>query len=125
MSYDDGIELEPIFAYGNGATVCEGNEVYVRGIGNRLLGVGIFAGGLVLLESEGTGVVYPIIEVQGRLIAGGEVDLWSSDVRLIEEHRLAPTYPVEDYINEIRSCRGKMQNLVDIALSAQMGIALE
>jgi hypothetical protein len=121
MSYDDGIELEPTFEYGN-ITVREGDEVYVRGIGNKPLGIGNFAGSLMLLESDGARIAHPIIEVQGTLVAGGEVDLWSPDPTLIETHRQVPTYPVTDYINELRLTQKIMQTAVDAALAAQMGI---
>jgi hypothetical protein len=125
MSYSDEVELEPTFEYRGTATVREGDEVYVRGIGDKLLGIGSFAGSLMLLEPGGTRVAHPIIEVQGTLIAGSKVDSWSPDAELIKKHRHAPTYPIADYVNEMRSTQESIQAAVDAALAAQMGVTLE
>jgi hypothetical protein len=71
----DYVELEPTFDNLDGTVTTEGDEVFVRGIEERILGIGAFAGSLVLAGTNGNKACHPIIEVQGKLVSGGQVDL--------------------------------------------------
>jgi hypothetical protein len=121
-SEEDGPEVEFAYEYSEGIVIEAGAEVYVRGTNGRLLGIGIFLGGLVLHEPDGTKVVRPIMEVQDKVVSGGQVDLWSPDPRLIEKHRHEPVYPIVDYLDEIKQFEARIRAMEDVAFSAEMGI---
>jgi hypothetical protein len=121
----DYIELKPTFDVRDGAVVNEGDKVLVRGIGNRLLGVGSFAGSIVLAEADGTWIDHPVIEVQGRLVGGGQVDLWTTDPDIISNHRDDEVYPIELYLAEIAKDYARIINLMDEAQAQSLGVHLD
>lgn len=90
-----------------------------------MLGIGFFAGGIVLTEVDGTEFEDPIIEVQGRLIDGGQVDLWTPDQSLIDRHREDPVYPIESYLAERAAGLAKITGLMDRAQAEVLGVRLD
>jgi hypothetical protein len=101
-----------------------GDEVFVRGIGNRLLGIGTYAGELVLEEASGNQVSYPILQIQGELVSGGQVDKWSTDPKLIETHRDETVFPISHYLDVLRAKDAEFTRLMDEALASEMGVDL-
>jgi hypothetical protein len=63
--------LKPERENPDGTITRSGDEVFVRGIGDRPLGIGTYVGELVLREASGDEVCTPILEVQGELVSGG------------------------------------------------------
>lgn len=118
---DDQFELEPCFTDARGIVTEAGQEVFVRGIRNRFLGIGRFAGQLVLTDSSGVKVPIPIVEVQSQLLSGGQVDLWSTDPALIDKHRSQSTYPIGIYLTEL----AETDREISKAYAATMGIQLD
>jgi hypothetical protein len=119
------IELEPTFDHSNGAIISEGDPVFVRGIGNRMLGIGTFAGNLVLAACNNDVFQQPIIEVQGKLVSGGQVDLWSTEPDLIEQHRDTEVYPIDQYLADIKKGDAEISAMIDTAYSNQWGVYFE
>lgn len=121
----DYIELKPTFDIRDGVIVNGGDEVLVRGIGNRTLGVGAFAGSIVLTEADGVKIDHPVIEVQGRRLGGGQVDLWTTDPELIDKHRDDEVYPIDLYLAEIARDYARIINLMDEAQAHMLGVRLD
>src|SRR5580700_8530367 len=117
-------ELEPEHIGWDGSVTSAGAEVFIRGIGNRVLGIGRYAGELVLGEASGSKDYIPILEVQGSLVSGGQVDLWSSDPALIAAHRDETVYPIGPYLAELKANDKTIAHLIDAALAAEMGVRL-
>lgn len=134
MSYhkrtsDIEVEIEPTHtsraADGTVVTVVEGDEVFVRGIGSRMLGIGRFAGCAVLYGPDGSEVLKPLLEVQGETIGGSEVDLWTSDPTTVEKYRVVEIYPIKSYLAERAAWNEHYQTIVDEAIARSMGISLD
>lgn len=119
--YEKCIELQPQFVSSTGDVTEEGDEVFVRGIGNKFLGVGSFAGQLVLTEATGTIVRIPIVEVQETLLSGSQVDFWSTDERLVASNRNTETYPIGIYLADL----GEFDRAMNAAFEAAMGVSLD
>lgn len=121
----DYVDLEPSFNNLDGTVTREGDEIFVRGIGKRILGIGIFAGSLVLAETDGNKICHPVIEIQGELISGGRVDLWSTDTNLMDAYRYVETYPIDLYLAEIAAADAKIAGITDKAYAEVMGVNLD
>ena len=117
FGYEEGqFELEPHFVDSRGNISEEGDEVFVRGIGDKFLGIGTFAGQLMLKDSSGSSAPIPVVAVQDTLLSGGQVDLWSTDHTLIDINRGKRTYPIGIYLAELGEFDKKMNAVHEAAL---------
>lgn len=115
----------PYFTHYDGSVTNAGEEIFVRGIGNKPLGIGRFAGSIVLTEQGGSKVSYPVLKVQEQYLLGGEVDLWTTDQELIDAHRCGDWYPAILYAIEERTARTGIQSMAHQALAELMGVQLD
>lgn len=121
--YDD--YFTPEYIMHDDTTVRAGDKVYAHGIGDKVLGVGRFFGTLSLREASGDISRMPVVEVQGELVSGGQVDLWTTDPKIIAANRNAKTYPIGDYLAEIHEWERQYRAMVGAAIAEQLGVRLD